>query len=58
MGISFSSRKAYGRSIIGTSTRKIIAAIRSRNFPTCAAMSKNRIIYFKTYDVAFNTERY
>lgn len=57
-GISCSSRKSYGRSLIGTSPIKTVAAVRSRNFSTCAAMIKNRLLYFKTIDCAYNTEKY
>jgi transposase len=58
MGISCSSRRMYGRSLIGTSPLKTIAAIRSKNFSTCAAMHKSGLLYFKTYDTPYNTEKY
>ena len=57
-GISCSTRTAYGRSEVGTTSTKIVRTIRSKNISTSAAMSKNEIIYFKTIENTYNEERY
>ena len=49
---------SYGRSEKGKQARKTVAAVRSKNFSTCAAMNKKGIILFETIGKAFNSEIY
>lgn len=57
-GISCSSRVGYGRSFVGTSPRKKVRAIRSRNISVCAAISKYNLLKFDLNPVAYNSETF
>ena len=54
IGLSCSMRIGYGRSLMGTTPKKIVRAIRSKKFSTVAASCKTGILHFKTIDRAFN----
>lgn len=58
MGVSVSMRNAYGRSEIGTTPRKTITSIRSKNFSVCAAITVNEVFKFKIREGGFNGESY
>ena len=51
-------RLKYGRSLIGTSSRKIVTTIRSRNYSVCAAITKNRVLSFNVCSGSYNSERF
>jgi transposase len=57
-GANCSIRSAYGRSQIGTTPRKNIRAIRSKNFSISAAMAKNTLLFYEVIDRPYNGERY
>ena len=45
-GISCSIRKSHGRSLRGTTPRKTVRSIRSKNISISAAITKNRVYFF------------
>lgn len=57
-GCSCSIRSNYGRSAIGTTPRKNIRTIRSKNYSVSAAISKRKLLHFKTISLPYNGERY
>ena len=58
MGTNCSMRTSYGRSPIGTTPRKTIRAIRSKNYSTCAAIKKTGVLMCETVDGAYNGLRF
>jgi len=57
-GVNCSMRKSHGRSEKGTTPKKVVKSIRSKNFSISAAITKTRLVYYKKIDRAFNGERY
>lgn len=57
-GISCSTRVGYGRSLVGTSPRKEIRALRSKNFSVCAALCKTNLVAFEVNEIAYNSESF
>lgn len=55
-GVSCSTRQKYGRSLVGTSPRKQVRAIRSKNFSVCAAICKKKILFYDVKESAYNRE--
>ena len=55
MGISCSTRKSGGWSAKGTTPRKVVQSIRSKNYSVCAAISKRQLILFSVQDKPYNT---
>lgn len=58
MGVNCSMRLTHGRSLIGTSPRKQVRSIRSKNFSVGSAISKKNMFCFKVYDSAFNGDKF
>jgi transposase len=58
MGVQFTMRHKYGRSIVGTPARKIVTAIRSKNFSVSAIMSRNGLYHFEIQNRPYNSENY
>ena len=58
MGVNCSMRRAYGRSLAGTTPRKVVRTIRSRNISISAAISRRCVLHFQTIPQAFNGDRY
>lgn len=57
-GVNCSMRIGYGRSIRGTSPRKTVRTIRSKNYSISAAITKKGILYYKVINKAFNSDEY
>lgn len=57
-GASCSIRSNYGRSQIGTTPRKTVRAIRTKNYSISAAVSKDRLLYYEVKNESYNGERY
>jgi len=57
-GISCSTRVKYGRSEKGTTPRKNIRSIRSKNISVSAAIMKNKLITFKIQDRPYKGETF
>jgi hypothetical protein len=51
-------RVSYGRSLVGTTPRKQVRSIRSKNYSIAAAVSKFGILNFKTFEGAYNGVRF
>ena len=58
MGVNCSMRVNYGRSEVGSSPRKIVRSLRSRNYSISAAINKDSVLFFKTINESYNGERY
>ena len=58
MGMSCSIRSSYGRSLVGTTPRKLVRSIRSKNYSISAAMNKQGILLYEILSTSFNGERY
>jgi len=57
-GISCSTRVKYGRSEKGTTPRKSVRTIRSKNISVSAAIMKNKVITFKIQDRPYTGESF
>lgn len=57
-GISTSTRNKYGRSKMNTTPKKVVRTIRSKNQSVLAAVSKNRVINYRTRNGSFNRESF
>jgi hypothetical protein len=57
-GVSCSMRLAYGRSLCGTSPRKIVRSIRTKNYSVSAAILKSGLLFYKIIRKAFDGEAY
>jgi transposase len=53
-GVSCSTRQKFGRSLVGTTPRKQIRAIRSKSFSVCAAVCKKKILAYEVRESAYN----
>ena len=53
--ISCSTLINYGRSLVGTTPRKAVRSIRSKNISVCAAMMKSGIVSFTTREKTYNS---
>jgi len=58
MGVNWSMRQRYGRSLIGTTPRKTITTLRSQNISICAGVSRRGLLNFKISERAFNTNTF
>jgi len=58
MGVNCSMRRRYGRSLAGTTPRKVVTTIRSRNISISAAISRKSVLHFQSILQAYNGDRY
>ena len=58
MGTSVSMRCAYGRSEVGTTPRKSVSSIRSKNFSVCCGITTTSVFRFKVKEGGYNGESY
>jgi len=56
MGVNCSMRTRYGRSLVGTTPRKAITAIRSQNISVCACVTRSMMLHYKVVIGAYNTK--
>lgn len=58
MGVNCSMRRSYGRSLAGTSPRKTVRSIRSKNYSVSAAITRRGVFYFQVLSHAYNGIHY
>ena len=58
MGVNWSMRERYGRSLTGTSARKTITTLLSQNISVVAAVCQQGLLHFKISERSFNTESF
>ena len=57
-GVNCSIRKSYGRSLIGTSPRKEVRSIRSKNMSVSAAITRKGPVYYEVRNRPYNGESF
>lgn len=57
-GINCSMRLSHGRSLVGTTPRKTIRTLRSKNISVCAAVSINKVVAFEIKETAYKSDAF
>jgi len=58
MEVNCSIRASYGRSLVGSTSRKVVRSIRSKKYSILAGMNNRGIIFHRTLSASFNGKRY